>query len=61
MDKLDEIIIFEIQKENAFEAETRYKTTVEFEMTVEQIKTFKEFLVNQRIKFKTVEDAKEIK
>lgn len=61
MNKLDEIIVFEIQKENAFEAETRYRTTVEFEMTVEQIKAFKEFLVNQRIKFKTVEDAKEIK
>lgn len=61
MDKMDEIIVFEIQKENAFEAETRYRTTVEFEMTVEQIKAFKEFLVNQRIKFKTVEDAKEIK
>lgn len=60
MDKLDEIIVFEIQKENTFEAETRYKTTVEFEMTVEQIKAFKEFLVNQRIKFKTVEDAKEV-
>lgn len=60
MDKLDEIVEFELAKENAFEAETRYRTTVEFEMTVDQLKAFKQFLVEQRITFKTVEDAKEV-
>lgn len=60
MNKLDEIVVFEIQKENAFEAETRYQTTVQFEMTVDQLKAFKQFLVEQRITFKTVEDAKEV-
>lgn len=60
MDKMDEIVVFEIQKENAFEAETRYQTTVQFEMTVDQLKAFKQFLVEQRITFRTVEDAKEV-
>ena len=60
MKNLDEIVVFEIQKENAFEAETRYQTTVQFEMTVDQLKAFKRFLVEQRITFKTVEDTKEV-
>lgn len=60
MDKLNEIVEFELAKETSFEAETRYRTTVEFEMTVDQLKAFKQFLVEQRITFKTVEDAKEV-